>query len=230
MTEYCTQNDIKFDYKKLLVNGTSASNMLLSTLQWYLKNNCEIIKIYQIIEYQPKLSFRSFIERVTKHRLEGDRNPDKAIIGETYKLVSNSSYGSLLMDKAKHTNVKYLINKSKVCKFINSSVFKNMNKLGQHLYEVETYKTCISVDTPIQIGFFILQYTKLRMLEFYYDCLNLYLKKNSFELTQTDRDSIYMAINQSDLDQCISEKYKNRYQNKIFNSCSDEISPPWFPR
>ena len=97
-----------------------------------------------------------------------------------------------------------------------------MNKLGQDLYEVETFKTRISVDTPIQIGFFILQYAKLRMLEFYYDCLNHYLIKNSFELTQTDTDSIYMAINQPDLDQYISEKYKN--------SCSDEFSPPWFPR
>ena len=132
------------------------------------------------------------------------------------------------MDKAKHTNVKYLMNKSKVCTFINLSVFKNMNNLGQDLYEVETYKTRISVDTPIQIGFFILQYAKLRMLEFCYDCLNLYLKKNSFEHTQTD--SIYMAINQSDLDQCISEKYKKRYENEIFNSCSDKISPLWVPR
>ena len=232
MTEYCSQNDIIFDYKKLLISGTSGSKMLLSTplLQWYLKNNCEITKIYQIIEYQPKLAFRSFIETVTKYRLEGDRDPDKAIIGETYKLVSNSSYGSLLMDKSKHSNVKYLMDISKVCKFINSPVFKNMNTLGQDLYEVETYKTRILVDTPIQIGFFILQYAKLRMLEFYYDCLNIYLKKNSFELTQTDTDSIYMAINQPDLDQCICEKNKDRYQKEIFNSCSDDFSPPWFPR
>ena len=154
MTEYCNQNE----YKKLLVSRNSASKILLSTqlLQWYLKNNCEITKIYQIIEHPPKLAFKSFIDTVTKYRLEGDRNPDKAIIGETYKLVSNSSYGSLLMDKSKHSNVKYLMNKSKVYKFINSSVFKNMNKLGEDLYEVKTYRTRISVDTPIQIGFFIL--------------------------------------------------------------------------
>ena len=46
MTEYCSQNDIIFDYKKLLISGTSGSKMLLSTplLQWYLKNNCEITK------------------------------------------------------------------------------------------------------------------------------------------------------------------------------------------
>ena len=102
------------------------------------------------------MAFKSFIETVTKYRLEDDRDPAKAIIGETYKLVCNSCYESLLMDKAKHTNVKYLMNKSKVCKFINSPVFKNMNKLGQNLYEVETYKSHISVDTPIQIGFFFL--------------------------------------------------------------------------
>ena len=65
------------------------------------------------------------------------KNPDKIIIGETYKLISKSSYGFLLMDKSKHTNIKYLMNKNKVCKFINSSSFKNMNKLGQDLYEVE---------------------------------------------------------------------------------------------
>ena len=76
------------------------------------------------------MAFRSFIESVTKYRLEGDRDPDKAIIGETYELVS--------MDNSKHSNVKYLLNKSKVCKFINSPVFKNMNKLGQDLYKVET--------------------------------------------------------------------------------------------
>ena len=78
MTEYCSQNDIKFDYKKLLISGTSGSKILLSTplLQWYLKNNYEITKIYQIIEYQPKMAFRSFIETVTKYRLEGDRDPD----------------------------------------------------------------------------------------------------------------------------------------------------------
>ena len=39
-----------------------------------------------------------------------------------------------------------------------------------------------------------------------------------------------MAINRPDLDECISVKYENRYQNEIFNSCSDEFSPPWFPR
>ena len=70
MTDYCNDNDIKFDYKRLLVSGTSA-RILLATplLQWSLRNNCKITKIYQIIEYQPKTSFRSFIDKNINFRV-----------------------------------------------------------------------------------------------------------------------------------------------------------------
>ena len=101
------------------------------------------------------------------HRIRGDQNPDKAIIGDTYKLLSNSSYGSVLMDRTKHTNTRYMNNKIKITKIINSPTFKSLDSLGQDLFEVETYKNSIALDNPIQIVFFILQYSKLRMLEFY---------------------------------------------------------------
>ena len=63
MTDYCTENDIKFDYKKLLVSRTSDSKILLATplLQWYLRNNYEFTKVHQIIEYQPKLSLGALL-------------------------------------------------------------------------------------------------------------------------------------------------------------------------
>ena len=197
MLEYCSQNDISFDYKRILISTNQAERILLATplLRWYLKNNSEITKIYQIIEYQPKKCFKNFIDKVTEFRIEGDRNPDKAIIGDTYKLLSNSSYGSVLMDKTKHTNVKYLTNKAKMTKIINSPTFKAMQELNHNIFEVETYKSRLTLDTPVQIGFFILQYAKLRMLEFYHDCIVKYFNPNSFELTETDTDSIYMAIN-----------------------------------
>ena len=114
------------------------------------------------MEFQPKFSFKSFIDKVTQHSIEGDQNPDKAIIGDTYKLISNSSCGSILMDRTRHSNVKYLTNKLKVTKIINSSKFKSMEELGD-VYEVETFKFRIIIDNPIQIGFFILQYAKFRM-------------------------------------------------------------------
>ena len=154
MTSYCLQNEIKFNHKRLLISGLRVRKILLATplLRWYLSNNCEVTKIYQIIEFQPQYSFRSFIDKVTQHRIEGDQNPDKVIIGDTYKLLSNSSYGSILMDRTRHRNVRYFTNKIKVNNLVNSSEFKALEEMGM-LYEVETYKSRIIIDNPIQIVF-----------------------------------------------------------------------------
>ena len=96
------------------------------------------------------------------HRICGDQNPDMAIIGDTYKLLSNSSYGSVLMDHTKHTNTRYMNNKIKITKIINSPTFKSLDNLGQDLFEVETYKKSIALDNPIQIGFF---YSTIRQIK-----------------------------------------------------------------
>ena len=186
MLSYCKANDIQFKSKRLLISGLKAQKILLATplLQWYLKNKCQVTKIHQIIEFQPKPSFTSFIDKVTHHGIQGELEPDKAIIGDTYKLISNSSYGSFLMNKSKHSNVRYLVDKNKVGKIINSCIFKDMQDING-VFEVETYKSRIVMDNPTQIGFFILQYARLRMLEFYYDCLLKYLRPHLFELTET---------------------------------------------
>ena len=166
MSEYCKQNDINFKHRKLLISGTKAKKILLATplVKWYLNHNCEITDIYQVIEFQPKNTFTSFIEKVTENRLLGDKHKDKSIIGDTYKLLSNSAYGSVLINKTKHCNIKYLDNKGKVVKMINSINFKNLQAITDTTYEVEMYKNQVKMDNPIQIGFFILQYAKLRIL------------------------------------------------------------------
>ena len=66
------------------------------------------------------------------------------------------------------------------------------------------------------------------MLEFFYDCISKYFIEDSFELTETDTDSIYMAINQASIDECIRSSHHDRYQKEIFKSCSDEKVPPGF--
>ena len=157
-----------------------------------MNHYCDITKICQVIEFQPEKSFTSFIQTVTKNRILSDKHEDKSIIGDTYKLLSNSACGSVLNNKTKHCNIKYLDNKGKVVKMINSCNFKNLEAITDTTYEVEMYKNQIKMDNLIEVGSFILQYAKLRMLEFYYYHLVKYLKPNSFELTETDTDIIYI--------------------------------------
>ena len=95
--------------------------------------------------------------------------------------------------------------RGKVAKLINSFNFKHMENMKNGVFEVEMYKSKVMLDTPIQIGFFILQYVKLRMLEFYHDSLVKYLNPNSFELTEMDTDSMYTALNKNSFDECVRD-------------------------
>jgi hypothetical protein len=51
-------------------------------------------------------------------------------------------------------------------------------------------KSKIKFDLPIQIGYFVYSYAKLRMLEFYYDVLKEHLDNSMFSLVQMDTGNL----------------------------------------
>ena len=55
-------------------------------------------------------------------------------------------------------------------------------------------KKTIKLNLPIQVGFFVYQYAKLRMLQFCYDFLDKYLDRTDFQMCEMDTDSAYIAI------------------------------------
>ena len=69
------------------------------------------------------------------------------------------------MDRSRHTVTKYL-NDEKTHSAINSKIFKRLNFIKDQLYEVELFKSEIEHQEPIIVGFFILQYAKLRIWSF----------------------------------------------------------------
>ena len=71
------------------------------------------------------------------------------------------------MDRSRHTITKYLNDDEKTHKAINEQLLKSLNTVEKDLYEVELLKSTIEHREPINVGLFILQYAKLRMLELY---------------------------------------------------------------
>ena len=82
------------------------------------------------------------------------------------KLLANSSSGYQIMDPSWHTVTKYLSDE-KTHAAINSNLFKRLDLVSISFYEVDFAKAQIDQKEPILVGFFILQYAKLRMLELY---------------------------------------------------------------
>ena len=91
----------------------------------------------------------------------------------------------------------------------------------------------------------MLQYAKLRMLQFYYDCLDRYLDRSDFEMSQMDTDSLYFAVSKYDADQLddlashplipmVKEGLLDEFKSKLYDHCEDDWQPDfaehYFPR
>ena len=93
------------------------------------------------------------------------------------------------MDRSRHTVRKYLTDEN-THSAINSKTFKRLNHITDQLYEVELVKSEIEHREPIIVGFFILQYAKLSMLELYHSFLKKFCDTGKYEELEMDTDSL----------------------------------------
>lgn len=90
-------------------------------------------------------------------------------------MLGNSVYGKMITRKDLHRDVKYYDDPIKVSKKVSSPKFVAVDEISEDFFEVTTEKSRILLDTPVVNGFAVLQYAKLRMLQFYYDCIDRYI-------------------------------------------------------
>ena len=96
------------------------------------------------------------------------------------KVIGNSGYGSLIMDKTRFRDIKYVQGENATSLKINDPRFRKLDCLGteEQYYELEMAKRKIKLDLAIQLGYFILQYAKLRLLQFYFDFIDIYVDRS----------------------------------------------------
>lgn len=164
MQEHAEKNNLSKDSRRLLVGSMKGKQLLIATplLQWYLNHGSVVTKIYQVVEFRQQRCFKEFVKEMSDARRMGDRDPKTAIITDTMKVIGCSGYGSLIMDKTKHTNVHYVQCENETCLKINDPRFRKLECLDaeEQYYEMEMAKRVIKLDLPIQLGYFILQFAK----------------------------------------------------------------------
>ena len=164
-----------------LVGSYRGDNILLAThlLRWYLDHGLEVTRVYQVIEYDPLPCFRRFGDAVSTARHEGDVHPHKVIIADTMKLLRNSGYRKTTTNVDRHRDVKYCTEKAASIT-VYDRPFRHVDVVVDDAYEIDTKKKTVTYARPVHMGFFVLQYAKMRMLQFYHDLINRYLDRPLF--------------------------------------------------
>ena len=87
-------------------------------------------------------------------------------------------------------------------------------------------KKKINLDFPFtSVSLSILNYAKLRMLEFYYDCVDKYLSREDFEYSEMDTDSAYMAISGDSFEELIKPYLHKEFENDKHNWFVTPLTP-----
>ena len=99
---------------------------------------------------------------------------------------------------------------------------------------MELVEATIGHPEPVILGFFILQYAKLRMFELYYNFLDKFCDVNKFEELEKDTDSLYLALAEEDLDERILRCKRAEWSEKRSKDCRDNFRADaknnFFPR
>ena len=235
MQEYAEKQELLCQPRKMsilsyfLENGTLITPLLLIYLE--LRLVCK--KIYRFVEFTPVKCFKKFLQSAVDGRREGDENPNSSVVAETMKLLANGSYGYQIMDRSRHTVTKYL-NDEKTRGAINIKLFKRLDHINDQLFEVELAKAQIEHKEPIIVGFFILQYAKLRILELYYNFFERFCYVNKFEELEMDNESLYLALSEKELYHYTREETKTEWELKRTEDCKDDFTANattnFFPR
>ena len=235
MKEYADKEGIMSQPSRMLISRFHLENETIITLLllYYLHLGLECTKIHQLVQYAPKNYFISFVQSAVNARRQGDETPNTSVVAETLKVLANSSSGYQIMDRSRHTLTKNLKNE-KTHNVINKNFSSHLTSSLIKLYEVELVKSEIEHREPIIVGFFILQYAELRMLELYYNFFKKFCDTDKYEELEMDTDSLYLALSEENLEDIILPEKGNEWKAIRSRDCTDSFTANeagnFFPR
>ena len=109
---------------------------------------------------------------------------------------------------------------------VNDRRFRQLDVVVEDAYEIEMNKKTVTYTLPVHVGFFVLQYAKMRMLQFYYDFIDRYLERPLFQYCETDTDSAYLALAAESVDALVTPELREHYFRQrsewLPSECCDE--------
>lgn len=191
-------------------------------LKWYLQHGLVVTKTYSFIKANSHKPFEPFMNQVSDARRGGDVDKSKAMIADMMKLVGNAAFGRSGMDMTKHKEVNFMSDEKAVYNATEHFTFSSKTELNDGTVEMVKSKRRIKLKNPIHLSIAIYQLAKLRMLEFYYDCIDFYFDRSDFQYQEMDTDSGYIAFSaENPFPDLIKPELLDHYNEHKYD---------WFPR
>lgn len=154
-----------------------------TVLKQVLELGLVLKKVHRVLAFNQSLWLRPYIDFNTEMRKNAQNDFEK----DYYKLKINSLYGRCLMNVRKHNNIEIVNQRRRGIKLTASPALMNFKILNNDLSVFQLKKVEVKLTTPIYVGFSVLELSKHKMYDFYYNTLKReYGDRMSLILTDTD--------------------------------------------
>ena len=210
-----TKEEISKYNQELSPDGETLTSKLLCTLkdkieyyadfrylQTMIKHGVQVLKVHEVHKYGMEPFLKAYIDYNNKKRAEAKTQAEK----DYYKLMNNSIFGKCIEDVRKRIEFYLACTEAEHEKMVSSYRYKGFGKFNDDMYWTQMSKKTVKLDKPIQIGFTILNLSKMVMFDYYYE----YLKPKygeKLKLLATDTDSFIFEVETEDF-------YKDMYKDR----------------
>lgn len=220
---FCPENKLTPNSKinKLIADVNPKRNYIIHfrMLQECLKNGLILKKVHKILSFNQSCWLKDYISLNTEKRSRSTSEFEKNF----YKLMNNAVYGKTMENVEKRRNIflsthwENISNKKGARSLIAHPSFHSRTILDENFVIIEHEKSKIVLNKPTYIGFSVLDISKLKMYDFYYN----YLKSkfyNNIKLVYTDTDSFIISVKTIDFYADIKEDVKKINDEAIFDT------------
>ncbi|XP_050505444.1 uncharacterized protein LOC126883817 [Diabrotica virgifera virgifera] len=164
-------------------------------LKQCVEQRLKVAKIYRILEFSQSPWLKPYIELNTNLRNSSDNEFDKS----TYKNYTNSIYGKTMENVDKRVDIKLLSHWENLPGsigaegFISMPNFHSVSIFSDNLVAIQMNILKIVYDKPVYVGFSILEISKIRMYDFFYNYIKAKYMGDA-TLLYTDTDSLILHI------------------------------------
>ncbi|CAL1293464.1 unnamed protein product [Larinioides sclopetarius] len=188
--------------EKLVPNLCNKKNYVLHyrNLKLYIQLGLKLVKILRILKFRQTPWLKAYINFNTEQRKQAKTTFEK----DFFKLLNNAVYGKTMENLRNRIKVDIVQTKKKAEKLVASPAFHSFTIFDENLVAVQRKLTRLCFNRPIQVGFTILELSKVLMYEFHY---NIILKKygDRAKLLFTDTDSLCYELITDDLNKDFEE-------------------------
>ena len=184
--------------KKLICDWTDKKKYLIHyrMLKFYVRHGMIVEKIHEIISFKQSRWLEKYISFNTqkRNRAKNDFEKDfsKLLVAAFGKFLENVR-NRLELELIKKVNIK------KIIKQQSKVTFNGIQKSYEN-YDSYTFKKNEAVmDKAIDVGFAILELSKLHMYETYYDTLQPYFGQENLQLHYIDTDGMILSMKTKDI-------------------------------